>query len=108
MRTEVKSSKGAQGARTASPRKHLYKVRIDGYGRWRKSDSSSDHTADIYHTDIYEATSIYEALGMAFEAVQKEHPLCDLYARRFDVHLDPETQALITSAVKDTGRVLTE
>lgn len=70
-----------------SPRKHLYKVRIDGYGRWRKSDSSSDHTADIYHTDIYEATSISEALGMAIEAVQKEHPFCDIYARRGNVKL---------------------
>lgn len=70
-----------------SPRKHLYKVRIDGYGRWRKSDSSSDHTADIYHTDIYEATSISEALGMAIEAVQQEHPFCDIYARRGNVKL---------------------
>ena len=77
----------SQLKREESPRKHLYKVRIDGYGRWRKSDSSSDHTADIYHTDIYEATSIYEALGMAFEAVQKEPPLCDLYARRGNVKL---------------------
>ena len=72
---------------SASPRKHLYKVRIDGYGRWRKSEAGTAITADIYHTDIYEATSVFEALGMAFEAVQKEHPLCDLYARRGNVKL---------------------
>ena len=85
MRQNVKSSKGAQGARTASPRKHIYQVTIEGYGRWRKNESGSGRVADIYHTDLYEAASIPEALGMAIEAVQRKHPLHDLFSRRGEV-----------------------
>lgn len=83
------SSKGAQGARTASKPysrlkaeesiKHIYKVKFYGVGKWNRSTFGTQ--ADIHFGDIFSATSVFEATGMAIEAVQKEFPQYDIALR---------------------------
>ena len=61
----------------------LFKVKFYGVGHWLPSadTSTNPHRADIYFTDNYQASSAFEAAGMAIDAVQKQHPQYDIVLR---------------------------
>lgn len=58
---------------------HIYKVKFYGVGKWNRSTFGTQ--ADIHFGDIFSATSVFEATGMAIEAVQKEFPQYDIALR---------------------------
>ena len=58
---------------------HIYKVKFYGVGKWNRSTFGTQ--ADIHFGDIFSATSVFEATGMAIEAVQKEFQQYDIALR---------------------------
>ena len=59
----------------------LFKVKFYGVGKWRTSVGTEPHLADIHFSDNYQASSAFEAAGMAIDAVQKQHPQYDIVLR---------------------------
>lgn len=59
----------------------LFKVKFYGVGKWRTSVGTEPHLADIHFSDNYQASSAFEAAGMAIDAIQKQHPQYDIVLR---------------------------
>lgn len=88
MPNSEKVSAGAQGASTATANarkrviKPIYKVSLQALGTW-----SDDYRGGVYISDIFEAQSREEAIGMACDNVKAHFPQHAIVAGKINVSL---------------------